>query len=69
MVGHQRTLKDIWKERNMSPELVAGLAHISLPTLYSMNKKERRANRNNIIAVCSVLDITEEEYQELAPGE
>lgn len=52
----------------MTPTEVAGQAGISLPTLYKMNRKEN-VHRNNIDAVCRVLGITRQQYNQLEAGQ
>lgn len=59
------TLRDIWERKRLSPTEVAGLARISLPTLYKMNKKEGGVRKRTIRDVCEVLGITQEEYEDL----
>lgn len=62
------TLKELWERRDMTPTEVAGQAGISLPTLYKMNRKEN-VHRNNIDAVCRVLGITRQQYNQLEAGQ
>ncbi len=58
------TLRDLWQQRGMTSTRVAGLAGISVPTLYKMNRKEAVSMRT-IEDVCRVLGITRAEYDAL----
>lgn len=58
------TLRDIWLARGMTSTRTAGLAGISVPTLYKMNRKEAVSMRT-IDDVCRVLGITRAEYDTL----
>ncbi len=58
------TLRDIWLQRGMTSTRVAGLAGISVPTLYKMNRKEQVSMRT-IDDVCRVLKISRAEYDRL----
>lgn len=48
----------------MSSAQVAGLAGISVPTLYKANRKERM-NPRHLHKICEVLGITLDEYNQL----
>lgn len=58
------TLRDLWIARGMTSTRCAGLAGISTPTLYKMNRKEQVSMRT-IDDVCRVLGITRAEYDAL----
>lgn len=58
------TLRELWEGQKLSPTQLAAMAGISVTTLYAMNRKERVARRT-IVAVCSELGITPQEYQKL----
>lgn len=58
------TLRDLWIAQGMTSTRLAGLAGISVPTLYKLNRKERVSMRT-IDDVCRVLGITRAEYDSL----
>lgn len=61
------TLKDVWEQKMMSPTQVAGLANISVATLYKINRKER-VNARNLASVLQVLGLSRQQYEALAAG-
>ena len=58
------TLRELWEQKRLSPTELAGQARISVPTLYKINRKEP-VREGNIKAVCRVLDITRDQFNEL----
>lgn len=61
------TLRDVWISKGMTSTQVAGLAGISVPTLYRMNRKEhgKGVNPRNIHKVCEILAISQEVFETL----
>lgn len=60
------TLKDLWENRGLSSTQVAGMARISVPTLYKANRKEN-LNPQILFRICSVLGISKADYDKLEP--
>lgn len=61
------TLRDIWKQKGMTSTQVAGLAGISVPSLYKLNRKEEDVNFSTVRAVCKVLGLSLDEFANLDP--
>lgn len=60
------TLRDLWIERGWTSTRLAGLAGVSIATLYKMNRREKVSMRT-IDDVCRVLKISRQEYDSLLP--
>lgn len=61
------TLKDIWEGKGLSPTQMAGLADVSLGTLYKVHRKEQ-VNRKNLVKVLKALELSQQEYDQLEAG-
>jgi Cro/C1-type HTH DNA-binding domain len=59
------TLRELWEQEGFhSATEVAGHAGVSVPVVYKMLRKER-VQRQNMLAVCRTLNITEDRYKAL----
>jgi DNA-binding Xre family transcriptional regulator len=56
------TLRDVWIEKGMNSTEVAAQAHISVPTLYKLNRKEKGVAIGIVQRVCAVLGLSLDEY-------
>jgi DNA-binding phage protein len=59
------TLRDIWIAKGMRSTQVAGLANISIGTLYRCNRKEENVTFGTVVSVCKVLGLSLDEYASL----
>jgi DNA-binding phage protein len=59
------TLRDVWVQQGLTSTQVAGLAKVSVPTLYAMNRKEGNVSFATVQAVCQILGLTLAEYAAL----
>ena len=59
------TLRDVWIEQGLTSAEVAGRARISVPTLYTMNRREKDVSQRSIVAVCKILGLTRAQYDAL----
>lgn len=64
-----RTLKEVWESKGFNPTQLAAQANISTQTLYRMNRKDATVRTQNIVRVCTILDITPEYYKSLVAEE
>lgn len=62
------TLKDIWESKKLSHTQAAGLADISVGTLYKINRKES-VKKRTLLKVLDALKISEQEYEQLEAGQ